>query len=291
MLKKGLGRGLQALLPEVEVTDGQGVIEVEIGLIRPNPSQPRKRFDQEKLDELAASIREHGVVQPLILRPRGEGYDLVAGERRWRAARLAGLKTVPALVRDFTEAQVMEIALIENLQREDLNPMEEAQAFRRLTEEFGLNQEELAKRLGKSRPQITNTLRLLNLSPSVQDLVAAGQVSMGHAKVLLSVEDPAVQIDTARRIVSHGLSVRETENLTKQMGQARNKKGAGRKSARNPVLVDLEGELRHLFGTPIRIVEGSPKGRIEINYYGEADLERIVDLLMGREGREALEIG
>ena len=291
MLKKGLGRGLQALLPEAEVADGQGVTEVEIGLIRPNPSQPRKHFDEEKLDELATSIREHGVVQPLILRPRGEGYDLVAGERRWRAARLAGLRTVPAMVREFTEAQVMEISLIENLQREDLNPMEEALAFRRLTEEFGLNQEELGKRLGKSRPQITNTLRLLNLPPAIQDLVAAGQVSMGHAKVLLSLEDASIQDDLARRIVSHGLSVRDTENLTKRMSQARKMKGAGRKSARNPVLVDLEGELRRLFGTPIRIVEGSPKGRIEINYYGEADLERIVDLLMGREGREALEIG
>lgn len=286
MLKKGLGKGLQALIPEAASGDREALVEVEIARIYPNPKQPRRSFDEEKLLELAASIKEHGVVQPVLLRRRGEDFELVAGERRWRASQKAGLDIIPALIKDFSEAQMMEIALIENLQREDLNPVEEALAYRTLINEFGLTQEQLAQRLGKSRPQISNTLRLLALSEEVQDELAAGRLSMGHAKVLLGVEDRQAQERLARRIMADALSVREVEQLVKNLGSGRPRPLPKRKSpGADPELSEVEERLRQALGTPVKIVPGRPKGRIEVNYYGIEDLDRIVGAILGSDQR------
>lgn len=287
MSKRGLGRGLGALIPDSGQAERDTAQEVEISRVRPNPKQPRRIFDEEKLDELAASIREHGVVQPILVRPVESGYELVAGERRWRAAQRVGLEKIPAIVREFTPEQVMEIALIENLQREDLNPLEEAEAYRTLIEEFKLTQEELARRLGRSRPQISNTLRLLNLPPEVQQRVAAGALSMGHAKVLLGVTDPNALTRLAAQAERESLSVRELEALVAREGAPEGATGkrTNRKAdvPRDAQLVHLEDTLRERLGTPVRIVPGSPKGKLEIYFYGDEDLSRIYDLLLGVE--------
>ncbi|MFZ5816195.1 MAG: ParB/RepB/Spo0J family partition protein [Bacillota bacterium] len=280
MSKKGLGRGLQALIPEVEVSerDRDSIMEIEISQVKPNPNQPRKEFDQVRLEELAASVKEHGIVQPIVVRQKGDGYEIVAGERRWRAAKMAGLKKVPALVREFSEAETMEIALIENLQREDLNPLEEAEAYRVLMETFKLTQEQLADRLGKSRPQIANTLRLLQLSEAARQQVRSGRLSMGHAKVLLGVADRRRQEELALRAVEEGLSVRQVEELTREVAPAR--KGGVRKSEEmTPDLREVESRLREFFGTPVRLHLSREKGRIEITFFGEEGLGRILDTL------------
>lgn len=279
MSKKGLGRGLGALIPEVEVTerDRDSILEMEINQVQPNPNQPRKEFDQVRLEELAASIKEHGIVQPIVVRPKGKGYEIVAGERRWRAAGLAGLTKIPALVRDFSEAETMEIALIENLQREDLNPLEEAEAYRLLMESFKLTQEELAQRLGKSRSQIANTLRLLHLSPVAREAVRAGRLSMGHAKVLLGITDAEQQAVLATRAVSEGLSVREVEELTRESETAKRSPERGKKSDLTPDLREVESRLREVFGTPVKLNLNGEKGKIEITFFGEDGLSRILD--------------
>jgi ParB family chromosome partitioning protein len=260
-------------------------------------------------------------VQPILVRPVGTDYEIVAGERRWRAAQLAGLRTVPAVVRDLTGSQVMEIALIENLQREDLNPLEEARAYRRLLDEFGMSQDQLAKRLGKSRPQITNTLRLLQLQPPVQELVERGDITMGHAKAVLALEDPEAQVGVARRAAEHKLSVRDTEEAVRQTLQpvgpvpvggtpaiaaldeveatddgARpsprevrksasggGSAAAGRAAAKTATLLAIEAELRARFGTPVAIQPGTLKGSIELTYFGDDDLTRLVDMLLGED--------
>ncbi len=281
MSKKGLGRGLGALIPEVDVAhrDRESITEVAIDQIDRNPKQPRRHFDQEKLEELAASIREHGLVQPILVRPRQSRYEIVAGERRWRAAALAGLVKVSALIRDFSEVETMEIALIENLQREDLNPMEEAEAFRTLLTEFRLTQEELAKRLGKSRPQIANTLRLLQLTDSVQAAVRLGHLSMGHAKVLAGIGDLVYQKSLADKVVESGLSVRDLEAFLKHDGKGdKSTSDSGPNgSVLSPDMADLERRLREWFGTPVRLVTGGGKGKIEITFFGEDGLSRVLE--------------
>lgn len=315
MSKRGLGKGLGALLPGSEDIQRESAQEIAINRIQPNAEQPRQVFDADKLEELAASIREHGVVQPILVRPVGDGYEIVAGERRWRAAQLAGLRTVPAVVRELTGSQVMEIALIENLQREDLNPLEEARAYRRLLDEFGLSQEQLAKRLGKSRPQISNTLRLLQLQPEVQALVERGELTMGHAKAVLALESADEQVHIARQVVEQKLSVRDTEEAVRRTlqpqpaeratagsGAAGSERdpgvagpgtrkgkgnahaaGAGRPFGKPAELLAIEAELRARFGTPVSIQPGTLKGSIELTYFGEDDLARIVDMLLGED--------
>lgn len=287
MSKKGLGRGLGALIPEMEDAEQERehIQEIEVSKITGNPRQPRKSFDQAKLDELASSIREHGVVQPIVVRPKGSGYEIVAGERRWRAAKQAGLNRIPALVREFSEAEVMEIALIENLQRQDLNPVEEAEAYRLLMEGFQLTQDDLAKRLGKSRPQITNTLRLLQLSPVAKAEVESGRLTMGHAKVLLGVQSKDEQNSLATRIAQEGLSVREVEDVIRRSaagsaGRARTKPQVGLTSD----LRAVERQLNELFGTPVKLVAGEQKGKIEITFFGNEGLGRILDALGMGEG-------
>lgn len=288
MSKKGLGRRLDALFPEGDLSDREkgNLREIEISAIEPNPKQPRKNFDQNKLEELVASIREHGIVQPLVVRAKGGRFELVAGERRWRASQLAGLTKVPVLVREFSEAEVMEIALIENLQREDLNPLEEADAFRLLLDEFQLSQEDLARRLGRSRPQISNTLRLLNLGKIAREEVRAGRLSMGHAKVLLGVNDVNLQDRLAERAVTQQLSVRELEKVSGRITSEEGDTGSRtqRDGRLSPDMLEVENRLREHFGTPVRLLAKEGKGRIEITFFGEEGLGRILDSLGLAEG-------
>jgi len=278
--KKGLGRGLGALLPEVQAKDV--VSEVAVEEIVPNRYQPRQQFDEEKLEELARSVLEHGVVQPVMVRPRPGGYELVAGERRWRAALKAGLNSIPAVIKEFSDVELMEIALVENLQREDLNPIEEARAYAKLIREFGFTQEQLARRVGKSRPQIANTLRLLQLDEELQKAILDEQISVGHAKVLLAIEEPSLRKQVAARVLQGKLSVRETEELLKARPQARRR--PGKPAKKDPQLVELEEILRENLGTRVKIVSGRRKGKIEIEYYGPGDLERIMGLMIGGQG-------
>ena len=252
------------------------LVSLPIDSILPNPDQPRKEFDEVRLEELALSIKEHGIVQPILVRKVGDGYEIVAGERRWRAAQLAGLSRVPALVREFSEAERMEIALIENLQREDLNPMEEAEAYRTLMESFGLTQEALAQRLGRSRSQVANTLRLLQLPARVQEEVRAGRLSMGHAKVMCGVEDPERAVALAEKVVAKGLSVRELEaELTPREKRAK----ARGKVKLPPDLAAVEQQLREQLGTPVKLHWSGGRGRVEITFFGEEGLNRLLEAL------------
>ena len=282
-MKKGLGRGLDALLGDYTQPTPEGVQQVDIRRIDTNAGQPRKDFDQEKLQELADSIRQHGVVQPILLRQNGERYVIVAGERRFRAARLAGLDQVPAIVKDLDEAQVMEVALIENLQREDLNPIEEAAAIRFLMQQHDLTQEEVSKRLSKSRPAIANSLRLLSLPEPVQAYLRNGKLQAGHARALAGLQDPEAQAVLADKIVGEGLSVRAAESLAREQGQKppRQKKEP---PATDPDLAAAEASLREWLGTKVSIQGNSQRGRIIIEYYNAELLQGIYDLLRGGEG-------
>jgi ParB family chromosome partitioning protein len=282
-MKKGLGRGLDALLGDYTQPTPEGVQQVDIRRIDTNAGQPRKDFDQEKLQELADSIRQHGVVQPILLRQNGERYVIVAGERRFRAARLAGLDQVPAIVKDLDEAQVMEVALIENLQREDLNPIEEAAAIRFLMQQHDLTQEEVSKRLSKSRPAIANSLRLLSLPEPVQAYLRNGKLQAGHARALAGLQDPEAQAVLADKIVGEGLSVRAAESLAREQGQKppRQKKEP---PATDPDLAAAEASLREWLGTKVSIQGSSQRGRIVIEYYNAELLQGIYDLLRGGEG-------
>lgn len=282
-MKKGLGRGLDALLGDYTQPTPEGVQQVDIRRIDTNAGQPRKDFDQEKLQELADSIRQHGVVQPILLRQNGERYVIVAGERRFRAARLAGLEKVPAIVKDLDEAQVMEVALIENLQREDLNPIEEAAAIRFLMQQHDLTQEEVSKRLSKSRPAIANSLRLLTLPEPVQEHLRRGELQAGHARALAGLQDPEAQAMLADKIVGEGLSVRAAEALVREQGQKppRQKKEP---PAADPDLAAAETSLREWLGTKVSIQGSSQRGRIIIEYYNAELLQGIYDLLRGGEG-------
>ena len=282
-MKKGLGRGLDALLGDYTQPTPEGVQQVNIRRIDTNAGQPRKDFDQEKLQELADSIRQHGVVQPILLRQNGERYVIVAGERRFRAARLAGLDQVPAIVKDLDETQVMEVALIENLQREDLNPIEEAAAIRFLMQQHDLTQEEVSKRLSKSRPAIANSLRLLSLPEPVQEHLRRGELQAGHARALAGLQDPEAQAMLADKIVGEGLSVRAAEALVREQGQKppRQKKAP---PATDPDLAAAETSLREWLGTKVSIQGSSQRGRIIIEYYNAELLQGIYDLLRGGEG-------
>ncbi len=273
MAKKALGKGLSALIPESEEINENSILELKITEIEANENQPRRNFDQDALKDLAESIREHGIVQPIIVRKEKDVYQIVAGERRWRAARLAGLRTISAVIKDYSDTQILEIALIENLQREDLNPIEEANAFKSLMEEHNLSQEEIAKRIGKSRPAIGNSLRLLNLHDEVKEFLITGKITAGHARALLSIEEREKQIDMANRIINEGLNVRQVEKFAREKKQKRTKK------AKTSEVMELEEKLRNFFGTKVNLIHGKKKGKIEIEYYGIDDLDRILSLL------------
>ncbi|KZE39388.1 stage 0 sporulation protein J [Brevibacillus parabrevis] len=277
-MSRGLGKGLNALITSNLIEEGEQVKEVSVSEIRPNPYQPRKEFEQSAIDELAHSIREHGIIQPLIVRKSIKGFELVAGERRLRAAKLAGLKQVPVVVKAYTDQQLMEIALIENLQRENLNPLEEAEAYEKLIAYHEYTQEQLAQRIGKSRPHVANMLRLLQLPESIRKLVAATELTMGHARALLSVSDENMQMQLAKDVVEKGLNVRQLEEMVKQLNVSRETKK--KKPAKNePILIEMEERLRSRFGTAVKIKKGAKRGKIEIDFYSQEDLQRIIEIL------------
>lgn len=279
MQKKALGRGLQSLIPMGSAGGGRNEIdEIPLPLVSPNPFQPRRAFDDAALGELADSVKSKGLLQPIVVRRLGDGgYELITGERRWRAAKLAGLKKIPALIRPATDAESMEMALIENLQRKDLNPMEAAWAYQRLMKEFGLTQESVARQLSKERSSIANTVRLLSLPPEVQVWVEGGQLSLGHAKVLLGVSDSTQQVQLGRRTATERLSVRELERLVHPAQRSRRVKHA----RKNPPNNDLEERLKRRLGTQVRLMEGKIGGKIVIDYYSPDERERILELILG----------
>jgi len=278
MQKQALGKGLGALIPDLSVLNDKerkalGIAEIELDRIVPNEFQPRKTFQDDAMKELAASIKEHGVIQPIIVHRIGSNYGLIAGERRWRASRLAGLKTIPALVKEATKRELIEQALIENIQREDLNPLEAAEAYKRLQDEFKLTQEDLAKRVGKERSTVTNFLRILSLPKEVKHELAAGNLSMGHAKALLSMERVRDQLQAAQMIVKKGLSVREAEALAGKLKNPAKEK----KPKVSHELKSVEDKLRKSLGTKVSITATAKGGRIVIDYYSNEELDRILE--------------
>lgn len=287
---RGLGKGLEALFNDVEInthdsgqrTDNQeGILFLDINEIKPNSKQPRKSFADDKIEELARSIETHGIIQPIMVRPSGEGYEIVAGERRWRAARRASLKQIPCIIRELSEEQNMLVAIIENMQREDLNPMEEADALNQMITRFGLTQEEISKSVGKSRPYITNALRLLKLPEKIQEMVVRGDLTNGHARAIVGIKDEKKQIFIADRVVRDGLSVRETETLVNKEHDGSDKKQTKAKPrGKNRELTDMEEELKTVLGTKVAINHGSRRGKIEIEYYSREELERLLEMLL-----------
>ena len=282
-IKRGLGRGLDALLGDFAQTPPEGVQQADVYLIDPSAQQPRKAFDQERLGELSASILRHGMVQPIIVRQNGERYTIVAGERRYRAARMAGLASVPVIVKSLDEAQVMEVALIENLQRENLNPIEEAAAIRFLMQQHDLTQEEVALRLAKSRPAVANSLRLLSLPEPVQKLLREGQVQAGHARALVAIKDEQRQVKLAEKIAAEGLSVRDVEALAKAQEADQPGAKAPQKAQPRPNsdILAAENTLRERLGTKVKIQGSDQRGKIVIEYFSKQELQAIYDTITG----------
>ncbi len=283
MTRKALGRGLGALLSaEGTATATEDASEIPIDLIDPSSLQPRSVFDEAKLDELARSINANGVVQPLLLRRKGPRFELIAGERRWRAAQLAGLTKVPAVIRAVSDDKVLELALIENIQREDLNPIEEARAYKKLIDTVGLTQETVAERVGRDRSYVTNYLRLLKLPDDLQDLLQKGKLSTGHARALLGADQIDIQRRLARKVIDQDLSVRATERLVRQTVEPRERKVTRKTQAADPNIRAAETKLRRQFGTQVRIVqtERSGAGKIEFEFYNASDLNRLYTLLL-----------
>lgn len=280
--KRGLGKGLSALISdEIIMEDNnktkESVINIDIDLIVPNENQPRQEFDEVALSELTDSIKIHGLIQPILVRKIKDKYEIIAGERRWRASQAAGLKAVPCLLKDVTEEVAAKFALIENIQREDLNPIEEAIAYKRLMQDYSLTQEEVASQVGKSRPYIANTVRLLNLDEGIINYISKGELTPGHGKVLLGIKDKKQQLMTAEQIIKNNLNVRETENITNE--KANITKKTKKKNLKDTNIIDLEESLMKILGTKVNLIQGSKKGKIEIEYYGYEDLERIIDVL------------
>ena len=290
MAKKGLGRGLNALLKTDEpakaagtdlISSGQdgAVTEISISLIEPNKKQPRKRFDTDKINALSESIREHGLIQPILITHGENGmYTIIAGERRWRASKKAGLKKIPVIIRDYSDIEAAQIALIENLQREDLNPIEEAAGYRSLMDEFSLTQDEISKKIGKSRSAVANSLRLLSLGKNISKLLIDGSLSAGHARALLSLDNEALREEAAQIIIRDGLNVRQTEQLIKKITKPKRVKPEISEEFKVE-LDSISSRLCDKFGTKVNINHGDKKGRIEIEYYGNADLDRVLALL------------
>ncbi|WFA08307.1 ParB/RepB/Spo0J family partition protein [Tissierella sp. Yu-01] len=284
--KRGLGKGLSALIADKAAVDTllsnenpDVIIEkLNIDLITPKEDQPRQYFDDNALKELAESIKENGVIQPIIVRKVDESYQIVAGERRWRASKSAGLKEIPAIIRSFDEEEAAKISLIENVQRENLNPIEEAIAYKKLMDDYSLTHEELGQAVGKSRAYVSNSMRLLNLDEKVVEYIKDGKLTSGHGKVLLGIKDSDEQLDTAERIINLNLNVRDTEAEVKKT-KKKSKIKTKRKSNKDPYLIDLEDNLMRSLGTKVNLLIGNKKGKIEIEYYGEDDLERLIDLL------------
>ena len=280
-MARGLGKGIGALFPPETLVDSHNeeqIERIELQKLVVNPFQPRKNFDDQTIEELAQSIRENGIIQPLVVRKKGKKFEIVVGERRFRAAKLAHLDDIPAIVRDLSESQMMELAILENLQREDLTPIEEAEAYQSLIEKLNFTQEELAKKLGKSRPYITNHLRLLQLPSEVINLINDGQLSMGHGRTLLGLKNKRQMIEIAKKVIHLSLNVRQLETLVKQLNDQVSRETD--KPVKKDIFVQAkETQLREYFGTNVQIKKSKNKGKIEIEFYSEDDLERILEIL------------
>ncbi len=295
--KGGLGRGLDALIPQgklmedkptpqkeevkkTQETEKDSTVMVRITQVEPNRTQPRRNFDEDTLHELADSIKQFGLLQPILVQDRNTYYEIIAGERRWRAAKMAGLKEVPVIIRDYSAQEIVEISLIENIQREDLNPIEEAQAYKRLITEFKLKQDEIAERVSKSRVAVTNSMRLLKLGEKVQQMVIDGMLSTGHARALISIEDQELQYQIAQKVFDEKLSVREVERLVKNLGKEKKDKTKERDEALEVIYRSLEERMKQTLGTKVAISsKGKKGGKVEIEFYNNDDLEKIVDRL------------
>ena len=277
-----LGRGLSALIPDISTEiDKKDIITIDLKNIYPNQDQPRRVFDEEKIKILSESIKNYGVLQPIVLKPDDKGkYMIIAGERRYRASKLARKSDIPAVIKDIPMKDIMEIALIENLQREELNPIEEALAYRSLIKNYEVTQEEISEAVGKSRPHITNTLRLLNLPQKIMDMIDQGQITAGHGKALLRVNDENLLLELANKVIAEELSVRATEALAKKICEDNIKEVPKKSKEKDVFIVDVEEKLRNIFGTKVNISKGKKKGKIEIEYYNEDDLNNIVSMLL-----------
>ena len=289
---RGLGRGLSTLLGDDVAKDASqpvaaspeknesGIVELELNVLKAGKYQPRTLIEQEKLSELADSIKQFGILQPLLVQKKKDYYEIIAGERRWRAAKIAGIKEVPIIVKEYTNQEIVEISLIENIQRENLNPIEEAMAYKRLLEEFSLKQDEVAERVSKSRTAVTNSMRLLKLSPRVQQMIVDDMISTGHARALLAIDDEEQQYQLANRIFDEKLSVRETEKLVKALKNPKKEK-KNQKIEHTFVYDNIEEQMKNIIGTKVSVnPKANGKGKIEIEYYSEEELERIYDLIM-----------
>lgn len=290
---RGLGKGLDSLIPvgssegktKIGINSAPAVEEkpdkmVKITMVEPNRDQPRHKFDEAALNELADSIKQYGIISPIIVQDRKDHYEIIAGERRWRAAKIAGLKEIPVIIKNFTEQEIVEISLIENIQRENLNPIEEALAYKRLLTEFNLKQEEVAERVSKSRTAVTNSMRLLKLADEVQQMIIDEKITTGHARALITIEDTEKQIEIAKKVVDEKLSVRDIEKLVKDLNKPKKEKKAAKQIKNEFIYQDIEEKLKQSFGTKVSVTpkeDGS--GKIEIDFYSSDDLDRILDLL------------
>ena len=297
--KGGLGKGLDNLIPfgnEIEnITKPvktakeeniaeHGITEININKVEPNREQPRKNFEEQSLTELADSIKKHGIIQPLVVQKKDDYYEIIAGERRWRASKIAGLKTVPVVIKDYTEQEIVEIALIENIQRQDLNPVEEAKAFKRLITEYNLKQEELEKKKKKSRTAVSNSMRLLKLPEEILEMVINNELSNGHARALLSIQDKEMQVKIANLAIQKGLSVREIEQMVKDLA-SKKKKTPKEPTQKEIVYKDIENKIKEIVGTKVKINrKNDGKGKIEIEFYSDDELDRIYDLFLNTRG-------
>lgn len=291
--KGGLGKGIDSLISNKvntkqlntgivsESEQKEPVSKVKLSLVEPNREQPRKKFDEDGLAELADSIKQYGIIQPLIVQDKKDYFEIIAGERRWRAAKLAGLREIPVIIRDLTDQEIMEISLIENIQREDLNPIEEALAYKRLLEEFNLKQEEVAKRVSKSRTAVTNSMRLLKLTEDVQQMVIDGKLTTGHARCLISIDDPELQKSIALQIIEKNLSVRDTEHLMKKLqNQKETEKKEEKDTALAAIYENIAEQMKQILGTKVEIRQKNKnKGKIEIEYYSQYELDRLLELI------------
>lgn len=283
-MKPGLGKGLDLLIPAVpeEEKPSNEPLMLKLSMVEPNRDQPRKQFDKESLEDLAGSIKQYGIIQPIIVSKKDDYYEIIAGERRWRAAKLAGLREIPAIVKEYSDKEIAEISLIENIQRENLNPVEEAQAYKTLIEEYDLTQEELAERISKSRVYITNTMRLLKLNEEVLEMLSSGRISPGHARALLGLEDQQEQLNAANLIISNSLSVRQTEDLVKRIKEPVKEVHKTPKVKNSIFYKDLERKMTDCLKTKVRIIQKEPgKGKIEINFFSEEELDLIYTLING----------
>ena len=286
-MRAGLGKGLDLLIPteHEETKVSNEPLMLKISEVEPNRDQPRKQFDREALEDLTGSIKQYGIIQPIIVSKKDDYYEIIAGERRWRAAKLAGLKEIPCIIRDYSEKEIAEISLIENIQRENLNPVEEALAFKSLINEYDLTQEELSERISKSRVYITNTMRLLKLHEKVQQMLSEGKISAGHARALLGIDEPEEQLKAAEIVINEELSVRQTEDYIKRLKESPKAAARSQKIKNNVFYKDLEKKMTEALKTKVRIVQKEPgKGKIEINFYSEGDLDMIY-MLFNNTGR------